>query len=89
MTDRTRRSAGASPFPGTRAAARMTALRACRTPGATIRSLTKATADDMRCTRVAARVPGKGLAPADLRVRSVMQEDPGRVYETVLDLCRR
>ena len=39
--------------------------------------------------RAAARVPGKGLAPADLRVRSVMQEDPGRVYETVLDLCRR
>jgi hypothetical protein len=31
----------------------------------------------------------EGLAPADLRVRSVMQEDPGRVYETVLDLCRR
>jgi len=39
--------------------------------------------------RAAARVPGRGLAPADLRVRSVMQEDPGRVYETVLDLCRR
>jgi 2-polyprenyl-6-methoxyphenol hydroxylase-like FAD-dependent oxidoreductase len=38
--------------------------------------------------RAAARVPGRGLAPADLRVRSVMQEDPGRVYETVLGLCR-
>jgi 2-polyprenyl-6-methoxyphenol hydroxylase-like FAD-dependent oxidoreductase len=38
--------------------------------------------------RAAARVPGNGLAPAGLRVRSVMQEDPGRVYEAVLGLRR-